>query len=427
MYADASGDHPDVQLFFGGYLANCARTGTVGEPEDTKNPINKRSISISPVVLHPKSRGYIALNSSNPLDPPLMYGNYFSDPADMATLLDAINITLKLGNTKVLRERFGFELDKAPIPSCIQKYTFGSQGYWECYARTATGPENHQVGSCRMGPSSDPMAVVDPELRVHGVKNLRIMDASIMPMVVSGNTNAPVIMIAEKGSDMIKKLWLPNDISDRFGSENGKQNVSITSGFFGNNPSHSGGYNHGGYPNWGGFGSNNWNGGYGSSQGHSNSGYGGNQGYASGRVHHPNQGFIGAGTHGSYQRPTDNQRQGGYGNEAHGNAAQYDNSVHADPRYQHMGTYNSGTGRYNFVPYKTGQSDDGQYRSSDRCRHLSGGTYHKNDCNNNSNGGNAFDFKRNSTPTPLARTVNILNGHQQNYWIPNKQATKQGR
>jgi len=56
-----------------------------------------------------------------------------------------------------------------------------------------------------MGPSSDPMAVVDPELKGYGMKNLRVMDASIMPMVVSGNTNAPVIMIAEKGSDLIKK------------------------------------------------------------------------------------------------------------------------------------------------------------------------------------------------------------------------------
>lgn len=416
-YADTSGDHPDVQLFFGGYLANCAKTGTVGEPEDPQNPSNKRRISISPVVLHPKSRGYITLNSSNPLDPPLMYANYLSDPADMATLLDAINITLKLGNTRVLRERFGFQLDKDPIASCVQKHPFGSKGYWECYARTATGPENHQAGSCRMGPSNDPMAVVDPELRVYGVKNLRIMDASIMPMVVSGNTNAPAMMIAEKGSDMIKARWLPNDISNRLGFENGKQDDSTSSE---NNPIHSGGHNHGGYPNWGGYRSSHWHGGYVPSQGHSSPGYGGNQGYAGGRTQHPNQG---AGTFGSNQWHAYSRSQSGYNSEAQGNSAYHDNSVHANPRYQNTGTYNGRTNGYNSTPYKTGQSNNGQYDNSDRCRQLSGGTYHKNDCNNNA--GNASDSENNSTSTYLPHTGNTPSGHQQYYWFPNKQTPKQ--
>lgn len=380
MYADPAGDNPDVQLFFGGYLANCARTGTVEEPGDT----NKRSISISPVVLHPKSRGNITLNSSNPLDPPLMYANYLSDPADMATLLDAINISLKLGNTRVLRERFGFELDKAPIPSCVEKSSFGSRGYWECYARTATGPENHQVGSCRMGPSSDPMAVVDPELRVYGVKNLRIVDASIMPTVVSGNTNAPVIMIAEKGSDMIKKQWLPN-IANRFDFGDGKENVSVTSGFVGNNPSHYGGYNHGGHPNWGGFRPHYWQGGVGSSQQHPN------HGYYSGRSYHQNHGFIDEETHGWNQGHAVHQYQSGFDNEAHGNTAHYVNSVHAEPMSQSTGPSNSRTNSFFFVPNKMGQSNDGHYHS----------------------------------PSPLARTGNSVKGNQQNYWFPNKPKPQQ--
>jgi len=96
------------------------------------NPLKKRHVSISPVVLHPKSRGYVTLMSSNPLDPPLIHANYLTHPAVMATLLDAINFTLKLGNTRVLKEGFGFELDKTPIPSCIQKHPFGTEGYWEC-------------------------------------------------------------------------------------------------------------------------------------------------------------------------------------------------------------------------------------------------------------------------------------------------------
>jgi choline dehydrogenase len=263
-YADPAGDHPDVQLFFGGYLANCAKTGVIGEPEHPDNPSYKRRISVSPVVLHPKSRGYVTLKSSDPLDYPLMYANYLSDPADMATLLDAINITLKLGNTRVLKERYGFELDSL-IPECVQKYPFGSEGYWECYARNATGPENHQVGSCRMGPSTDPMAVVDPELRVYGVKNLRIMDASVMPMIVSGNTNAPIIMIADKGSDLIKRSWLPNDIGNRFGFGNEDQNSTF--GHTVNKPSHPRGHKNGVYPNWGRHGANHRHGSYGATKG----------------------------------------------------------------------------------------------------------------------------------------------------------------
>lgn len=404
-YADASGDNPDVQLFFGGYLANCAKTGVIGEPEDLDNPAYKRRISVSPVVLHPKSRGYLTLKTSDPLDPPLMYANYFSDPADMATLLDAINMTLKLGNTRVLKERFGFELDKTPIPSCIQKYPFGSDGYWECYARTATGPENHQVGSCRMGPSSDPMAVVDPELRVYGVKNLRIMDASIIPMVVSGNTNAPVIMIAEKGSDLVKRSWLPNDIGNRFGFGNEDQKVnSSTFGNTANKPSHPGGHKNGVYPNWGGFGANHRHGSYGTNQGHMSSGHGGIQGYASGRGYYSTQGFPSIGNYDSSQMHTDYQQQ------AHSNTAHSTNSVNGDARYP-----NAGRDGYNTMPYKRDYSTDLPLRTSERCRHQSGGNYNKSGCNYNS-GGNVFDFKYSTTPSPPTQTGNNLNGYHQNYW-----------
>jgi choline dehydrogenase-like flavoprotein len=80
-----------------------------------------------------------------------------------------------------------------------------SDAYFECVARAVPNQVYHDVGTCRMGPAGAPNVVVDPELRVHGVWNLRVADASIMPEIVSGNTNAPTIMIGEKAADMIKR------------------------------------------------------------------------------------------------------------------------------------------------------------------------------------------------------------------------------
>ncbi|KAL1130305.1 hypothetical protein AAG570_013243 [Ranatra chinensis] len=188
-YASRTEEFPDLQFFFGGYLANCAKTGQVGERTGET-----------------KSRGTIELRSKDPLQPPLIRPKYLSHPADVATLVDGIRIAIKMSETKALK-KYGFRMDDRPISGC-EKMVFGCDAYWECAVRRNTGPENHQAGSCRMGPPGDPAAVVDPELRVHGVDRLRVIDASIMPAVTSGNTNAPTIMIAEKGSDMTKNRWL---------------------------------------------------------------------------------------------------------------------------------------------------------------------------------------------------------------------------
>jgi hypothetical protein len=407
-HADPSGDHPDVQLFFGGYLANCAKTGAIGEAEDPQNPSYKRRISVSPVVLHPKSRGHVTLKSSNPLDPPLMYANYFTDPADMATMLDAIKITLRLGNTSVLKERFGFELDTTPIPSCVQRYIFGSDGYWECYARTATGPENHQVGSCRMGPSSDSTAVVDPELRVHGVKSLRIMDASIMPTVVSGNTNAPVIMIAEKGSDMIKKRWLQSDINSRFGfGSQDQKDKDNTFGHTANHPIYPLGHKNCAPPKEGGQVANNTHVGQGASQGHSCSEHGGD---VTGGSNYSTQGFPSAGDHNSDHRHIHNHHQ------SFSNFSHFSNSDHG-----HAMNHSNGTGGHNTLPFKGGNSPTGPFPSFDRCANQPGGSNDKSGCNQNA-GGNVFDFKYSTVPSPPSG--NNWNRRQLNYWTPTKQPTK---
>lgn len=189
---------PDLQFHFSGYLASCT---------NQNNNNLSRSINIFPVVLHPKSRGYITLASNNYLDHPKIFANYLSDTDhhDINVLIEGIKFAIKLSNTDALRAH-KMELDRKPIPAC-ENMIFGSDEYWECAVKFNTGPENHQVGSCKMGPSSDPMAVVDPELKVHGIKNLRIVDASIMPFITSGNINAVIIMIAEKASELIYNTW----------------------------------------------------------------------------------------------------------------------------------------------------------------------------------------------------------------------------
>jgi len=96
-----------------------------------------------------------------------------------------------------------------PVPEVI---AYASDQYWECYVKHLTTSLYQPVGTAKMGPTTDRFAVVDSRLNVHGLKGLRVIDASIMPKIVSGNTNAPTIMIAEKGSDFIKEDWPVDDV-----------------------------------------------------------------------------------------------------------------------------------------------------------------------------------------------------------------------
>lgn len=101
------------------------------------------------------------------------------------------------------------ELVRLDLPAC-DIFEFQSDDYWRCSVRHLSSALYHPVGSCSMGPTDDGASVVDPRLRVHGMRNLRVVDASVMPKIVSGNTNAATMMIALKAGYMIQEDW-PND------------------------------------------------------------------------------------------------------------------------------------------------------------------------------------------------------------------------
>ena len=216
-YANQSDDWPDIEFHFvsgtpaadGGAQIRRAHGVTDYVWEKYFAPIAYRDTwSVIPMLLRPRSVGYIRLRSSDPYDKPLIYPNYLVDDQDVRVLIEGVKIGLALGETSSFK-KLGSRFWAQPFPGC-EHLTLWSDPYWACFIRHYSSTIYHPSGTCKMGPATDPTAVVDPELRVHGIKGLRVIDVSISPNVVSGNTNAPAIMIGEKGSDLIKSYWLNN-------------------------------------------------------------------------------------------------------------------------------------------------------------------------------------------------------------------------
>jgi choline dehydrogenase len=144
--------------------------------------------------LRPESRGEIRLKSANPADPPAMIPNYLSDPVDQQTIVDGLKLCRRIMAHPTMQRFIAEEFQPGPaVASDIQLLD---------YARQRGGTVYHPTSTCKMG--VDAMAVVDPELRVVGIEGLRVADASVMPTVISGNTNAATIMIGEKLADIVR-------------------------------------------------------------------------------------------------------------------------------------------------------------------------------------------------------------------------------
>lgn len=124
----------------------------------------------------------------------------------VSSQVEGSKFAYELTRTKVFRA-LNATLNPNIVPAC-EKYPKLSDEFWGCLAKHYTQTIYHPSGTAKMGPESDPMAVVDPQLRVYGIKNLRVIDCSIMPTITTGNTNIPTVMIAEKAADMIKMTYL---------------------------------------------------------------------------------------------------------------------------------------------------------------------------------------------------------------------------
>ncbi|GAB6027503.1 hypothetical protein CHUAL_001755 [Chamberlinius hualienensis] len=166
---------------------------------------NSYSFIIIPFVMRPKSRGKVELQSDIPTDEPLIDLNFLNETSDVDTLLEGVKLALLIGNSAAFKP-LGAELVSSVFPGC-ENNIYLSDEYWKCVIHQVPYIYFHGVGTCKMGTSSDPKAVVDSNLKVYGVNKLRVIDASIMPTIVSANTNAATIMIAEKAADIIKQQY----------------------------------------------------------------------------------------------------------------------------------------------------------------------------------------------------------------------------
>ncbi|MBL8360947.1 MAG: GMC family oxidoreductase N-terminal domain-containing protein [Rubrivivax sp.] len=177
-------DRPDVQYTF-----------MVGMKDNPRTLPRRHGYFLHMAVLRPATRGRLELVSSDPAAKPVLRPEFLEDPRDVRTLIHAMREARRIVAQPALRRLSGDEL----LPGRAVE----DDAALERYIRDKVATTYHPVGTCKMGPPSDPLAVVDPQLRVHGLDGLRVADASIMPNLIGGNTSAPSMMIGERVTQFI--------------------------------------------------------------------------------------------------------------------------------------------------------------------------------------------------------------------------------
>ncbi|HLI68387.1 MAG TPA: choline dehydrogenase [Ktedonobacteraceae bacterium] len=175
---------PDIQFHF---------TPTFFKP-NTFEPAPGHGFMIISTLLHPRSRGRIRLHSNDPSAHAAIHANYFTEEEDIQVMLAGLKMAHEVAHTQAFAPFLGPEVEPFTWNRTDSEIIQAGREWCETLY--------HPAGTCKMG--TDDMAVVDPQLRVRGIEGLRVIDASIMPTVIGGNTNAPTIMIAEKAADMLK-------------------------------------------------------------------------------------------------------------------------------------------------------------------------------------------------------------------------------
>ncbi|MBG6175958.1 choline dehydrogenase-like flavoprotein [Labrenzia sp. EL_208] len=184
-YADPEARSPDLQFHLG--LGTGIESGVASMPDG--------GVTLNSCYLRPRSRGSVRLQSANPNDAPLIDPNYLQDPRDREMSIRGLKLTQEILAQGPL-EQF-IKAERLPGPGVTT-----DEDYFNFICEHSK-TSHHPAGTCRMGP--DDQAVLDPRLRIKGLDRLRVIDASVMPTVVSSNTNAAAIMIGEKGADMIRQ------------------------------------------------------------------------------------------------------------------------------------------------------------------------------------------------------------------------------
>ena len=179
-------EHPDLQLTF---MPLAVMPGTVDVRAE-------HAFQVHIDLMRAQSRGHVRARSANPRAAPAILFNYLKHPADRADFRAGVRLLREIMAQPAMQAEVAAEIYPGPEHQ--------SDAEIDAFVRGAVETCYHPVGTCKMGAAADKMAVVDDTLTVHGIAGLRVVDASIMPMIVSGNTNAPTIMIAEKAADMIR-------------------------------------------------------------------------------------------------------------------------------------------------------------------------------------------------------------------------------